>query len=446
MRSPLPVLFWILLAVLTAGLIRAEAGAQKPKPPNVLFLLSDDQRPDTIAALGNHHIKTPNLDRLVREGTVFNRAYCMGSMRGAVCLPSRTMILTGRTLFRIDPTPDIPIFPKAMRQAGYATLRSGKFGNHPRFANKEFDRNIDIRRNPVGSRQHADNAIEFMRGQKKNAPDQPFFLYVAFGDPHDPKVVPKKWMDLYSPGDVPLPANFLPVHPFDNGEMVVRDEKLAPWPRTRQGIREHLADYYSVISYMDFQIGRILQALKDIGEYDNTIIIFASDHGLALGSHGLMGKQNLYEHSMRAPLIFSGPGIPRGKSTDAFAYLLDIFPTVCGLTGTPVPPGVEGKNLTPILQGKKTKVRKAIFTAYKTQRAIRNDRWKLLRYTHINKSQLFDLKNDPHELKNLADEPAYAGRVQRMTSLLERWQKKLGDTLPLTSATPQDPAFVPPSQ
>ena len=446
MRSPLPVLFWILLAVLTAGLIRAEAGAQKPKPPNVLFLLSDDQRPDTIAALGNPHIKTPSLDRLVREGTVFNRAYCMGSMRGAVCLPSRTMILTGRTLFRIDPTPDIPIFPKAMRQAGYATLRSGKFGNNPRFANKEFDRNIDIRRNPVGSRQHADNAIEFMRGQKKNAPDQPFFLYVAFGDPHDPKVVPQKWMDLYSPGDVPLPVNFLPLHPFDNGEMVVRDEKLAPWPRTRQGIREHLADYYSVISYMDFQIGRILQALKDIGEYDNTIIIFASDHGLAIGSHGLMGKQNLYEHSMRAPLIFSGPGIPRGKSTDAFAYLLDIFPTVCGLTGTPLPPGVEGKNLTPILQGKKTKVRKAIFTAYKTQRAIRNDRWKLLRYTHINKSQLFDLKNDPHELKNLADDPAYADRVQQMTSLLERWQKKLGDTRPLSSANPQDPAFVPPPQ
>src|SRR6185295_12363812 len=125
----------------------------------------------------------------------------------------------------------------------------------------------------------------------------------------------------------PLPPDFLPQHPFDNGEMTVRDEKLAPWPRTPENIRSQLADYYALITFMDLQIGRILAALDKSGAAQDTIVVFSSDQGLALGSHGLMGKQNLYESGMKVPLIFAGPGIPKGQA-DALVYLHDIYPTV----------------------------------------------------------------------------------------------------------------------
>lgn len=425
--------------------------AKRMPQPNVLFILSDDQRPDTIHALGNEHIKTPNLDRLVHEGFVFNRAFCMGSTIPAVCSPSRCMLMTGQTLFHLPPLnakqvgPEVPLFPRAMGQAGYATLRTGKTGNHPKFADNEFDQNFDIRRSLTCTTQHADNAIAFIEEQAQT--EGPFFLYVAFAMPHDPRIGPQEYMDMYEPGDVPLPANYLPVHPFDNGEMTVRDEKLAPWPRTQEVVAEHLADYYSVITYMDAEIGRILAALEESGEYENTIIIFSSDHGLAIGSHGLFGKQNLYEHSMGVPLIFAGPGIPAGQSTDAFAYLLDIFPTVCELTGTPIPDGVEGKSLAPILHGEAESVRESVFTAYRdVQRAVRNDRWKLIRYPRINRSELFDMKNDPQERHDLAKDPDYAEHLNEMTALLERWQQELDDPTPLTSAKPSDPAFMPPTE
>lgn len=428
---------------------RAVAREERTKRrANVLFILSDDQRADTIRALGNPRIRTPHLDRLVESGFVFHRAYCMGSTVPAVCLPSRSMLMTSRTLYHLPDAKSAaavestPLLPRTLGAAGYDTLRTGKEGNHPAYADAAFARNFNVPRSATCSTTHADTAISFLREDRG---DKPFFLYVALAAPHDPRVAPQNYMDLYGPEDVVLPANYLPVHPFDNGEMTVRDEQLAPWPRTPRTIAEHLADYYSVITYMDAEIGRILATLDEIGERENTYVVFSSDHGLAVGSHGLLGKQNLYEHSMRVPLIIAGPGIEARASSTALVYLHDLFPTICDLAGIEIPAGVEGKSLAPLLHGQQERVRDSLFTGYRdVQRAVCDGRWKLIRYPQINRSQLFDLENDRDELHDLADEPEQAAQLARLMSLLEGWQRELGDRAPLSVDVPKDATFHPP--
>lgn len=453
----------------TFAMPTAQSSGQTAKKLNVLFIFSDDQRADTIAALGNRRIKTPHLDKLVREGTSFRRAYCMGARQGAVCVPSRAMVLTGRTLFRVDENlKQQTTWPEHLAKAGYFTFLTGKwhngidsalrcfllgksvfFGgmgdpNRLPLADFSSDKKVTNQRKSTkhSVEQFTDETVAFLRNHKK---DKPFLAYVSFNLPHDPRVAPKKYHDDYNANKPPLPPNFLPVHPFNNGDMVLRDEHLSPWPRTPEGVRQHLADYYACITFMDEQIGRIMATLKETGQYENTIVIFVSDSGLAIGSHGLFGKQNLYDHSMRVPFIIAGPGLPKGKSSDAFVYLLDLFPTVCELAGLEIPEGVEGKSLAPILRGQATKVRDSVFLAYRdVQRAIRDDRWKLIRYPQINKTQLFDMANDPHEIKDLSTDPRQATKIKELTTLLERWQRDSGDTLPLTSAAPRNPAFMPP--
>ncbi len=227
--------------------------------------------------------------------------------------------------------------------------------------------------------------------------------------------------------------------------MTVRDERLAPWPRTEAVVKRHLADDYACITCLDHHIGRLVAALEASGQLANTLIIFAADNGLSLGDHGLMGKQNLYEFGgMHVPLVFAGPGIPHGTS-DAFAYLFDVYPTVCELTGTPVPPAVESRSLVPVISGKKAGVRDVVFTAYRQcQRAVRDRRWKLIHYPLVNKTQLFDLEQDPHELRDLGEKPEHAGKVQELLALLAQQQKLYDDTVPLTVAEPQPAAWTPP--
>jgi len=424
------------------------ATAAPKKKPNVLFLFTDDQREDTVAALGNPHIITPNLDGLVKEGFAFTNAYCMGGNSAGVCLPSRKMLLRGRSWFSVDSVPpDGPCFPATMNAAGYVTYHHGKRGNTDKWAHGFFDQSHYLndeadRTSGYPGKPVADDAIAFLREHQAGGSGKPFFMYLAFGNPHDPRVAAKEYLDLYDPEKIPLPPNFLPLHPFNNGEMKIRDESLAPWPRTPEVIRKHLRDYYAVVTAMDAQIGRILAALKEIGEYDNTIILFSSDQGIAIGSHGLMGKQNLYEHSMGVPLFFRGPGIPKGKSSDAFAYLFDVYPTVCELVGAETPKSLEGKSLAGVIQGTSAGVRDTILLAYlKIQRAVRRGQWKLLRYPEVNVTQLFDLEADPYETKNLADDPAQADRVKELMKILAEEQKRFGDKAPLTVDNPK-PAAV----
>ena len=448
------------IAVLWAG--ESTIAQAATRRPNFLFLFSDDQRADTIGAYDNPHIKTPNLDRLSQSGFNFLRAYCMGSIHGAVCQPSRAMLNSGRTLYRVSmDLAGVRTLPEVLREAGYTTFGTGKWHNmRPAFA-RSFSHGtaiffggmsnhlkvplVDLGPNGTfvnkrkgskfSSELFADATIAFLESYKG---EQPFYAYVSFTAPHDPRMPPKKYLDMYDPKQMPLPKNFLPQHPFHNGWMVGRDETLAPWPRTPEIIRSQLAEYYGMITHMDDQIGRILKALEQTGRADDTVIVFSSDQGLALGSHGLLGKQNLYEHSMHSPLIFSGRDIPQHESSTALVYLYDIYPTLCELAGVELPAKVEGKSLVPIWKGQLARVRDSLFTTYENlQRAVRDDRWKLIRYPQINKTQLFDLHSDPDELHNLADRPEQAGRIASMMALLQEWQQRTADKQPLTSPNPK---------
>jgi len=439
MRSLL--VFIGLFAVILGGVVNRALGAGHP---NVLFLFTDDQRADTIHELGNETILTPSLDQIAQSGFVFRNAYCMGSTLGAVCQPSRHMMHSGMSLFRYDPKKKKGTFGDVMRRAGYETYHQSKQRNTPQLYHTAFEHSSyldDVRERNSGhhGRTAANDAIHFLKHTWKK--DRPFFMYIGFAGPHDPRVADTRWLGRYDRRTISLPANYQPFHPFDNGELLVRDEKLASWPRTEDTVRRHIRDYYACISSIDHNIGRMITALKDLGEFENTIIVFSSDHGLALGSHGLFGKQNVYEHSMKAPLFFSGPGIPHGES-NAFAYLFDIFPTVVDLVGGKVPDGLDGISLAPVIHGQKNKVRDTIFLAYKSvQRAVRKDDWKLICYPRINKTQLFHLSEDPHELKDLADDATQADRLSKMMAILREQQKQFGDFTLLTSESPE-PALI----
>ena len=440
-----------------ASVLAPAAAAPAKRRPNLLFLFTDDQRFDTIGALNNPAVQTPNLDRLVRRGTAFTHTYIQGSTSGAVCICSRAQLLCGRSLFRSPyrPPESLPIWPEVFRKAGYVTFGTGKWHNGPPAYARSFTHGGNIffggmsnhRKVPVhdfdptgkyprsgrragkgfSSNLFSDAAIEFLRRYQD---DKPFFAYVSYTAPHDPRMAPERYAAMYPPEKVALPANFLPRHPFDNGELRIRDEKLAPFPRTPAVVRKHIAAYYAMITHVDGQIGRVLKALEEAGHADNTLVIFSGDNGLAVGQHGLMGKQNLYEHSVRVPLIFAGPGIPAGKRIDALSYLHEVFASTCQLAGVPVPKTVESRSLVALLTGRNGPARDSIFGAYKgLQRMVRDRRWKLIRYPRAGKTQLFDLQSDPWETKDLAGDPEHAQRIGRLNALLRKWQKAVGDTL-----------------
>jgi arylsulfatase A-like enzyme len=266
----------------------------------------------------------------------------------------------------------------------------------------------------------AEAIIRFIDAQDGQTP---FFAYSAFLAPHDPRTMPAKYLAMYPPETMRLPANYQPCHAFDNGELRVRDELLAPFPRTAAEVRRHLAEYYAMITHLDDRIGDILAALKRRGLAENTVVVLAGDNGLALGQHGLFGKQSLYEHSTRVPLIFAGPGVPKGARREALVYLLDIFPTLCELSGVPVPASVEGQSLVPVLQ-QGAPGRDSLYLAYKElHRGVRTSRHKLIEYVvqgRHSMTQLFDLQADPAETRNLANDPAHAALLASLRAELLR--------------------------
>ena len=280
----------------------------------------------------------------------------------------------------------------------------------------------------------ADAALGFLESYARGNREKPFFCYVSFTAPHDPRSPREDYIGMYPDESIPLPGNFKKYHPFEFDNMQIRDENLTAWPRTPELIRASLADYYALISHLDKRVGDIVKLLKDNGLYENTIIVYAADNGLAIGSHGLLGKQNLYEHSTKVPLIFSGPGVPKEQTRDALVYLYDIFPSLSDLCGLPVPEGVEGKNISPVIRGEADGVRTSLMTVYRhTVRAVRTKEWKLIRYPERDYTQLFKLVDDPLEINNLADNEAFSGKKEEMLNLLKEWQKELGDTISLTS-------------
>ena len=458
-----------IILLLSAILLAAASAPGAEKRPNILFLFADDQRADTISALGNPHLQTPQLDRLVHSGLAFNRAYMQGGMNGATCVPSRAMLLSGKSLFRIDEKLlRDETWPAAFGRAGYTTFMSGKWHNGESSIVKSFQTARSVfaggMANPMQAKlsdltagklsppeargQHAcatfaDEAIRFLKEPRA----APFFCYVPFDAPHDPHIVPDDFPIHYDPAQIPLPPNFLPQHPWDNGEMAIRDEELLPWPRSPETVRALLADYYRYISYLDSQIGRVLEALAASPYATNTIVIFSADSGVARGSHGLIGKQNLYEHSVRVPLIISGPGIPANRRTDALCYLFDVLPTLGKLCGVSAPPTSEGLEFTATLRDPVKPARTELMFAYRNvQRAMRDDRWKLIRYPVVNQTQLFDLRTDPHELVNLAEKPEHAAQVAELLTRLARQQREFADPAPLTVENPKPAAWSPPTE
>jgi arylsulfatase A-like enzyme len=392
-----------------------------------------------------------------------------GVLQGATCVPSRAMLLSGMSLFRIDEKlMRDETWPAAFGRAGYDTFISGKWHNTPPSLPKSFQRARSIFAGgmtdpmqaklshlidgklapPQLSPKHAcavfaDEAIAFIG----EAHTKPFLCYVPFDGPHDPHIVPDDFPIQYDPAKIPLPPNYLPQHPWDNGEMAIRDELLLPWPRPPEQVRAYLAEYYRYISYLDAQIGRVLDALASSPHAQNTIVVFAADSGVARGSHGLIGKQNVYEHSMRVPLVVTGPGIPANQTTDAMCYLFDVMPTLGALCGVAAPSTSEGIDLTRTLRQPATPARPALMFAYRNvQRALRDERWKLIRYPQVDRTQLFDLVADPFETKNLAADPAQAERVAKLTERLNAEMRRNGDTLALTVAHPQPAEWTPPKK
>ena len=271
-----------------------------------------------------------------------------------------------------------------------------------------------------------DAAIDMLR--KNAGADRPFFEYVAYLAPHDPRTMPDEYRRLYDPEKIELPPNFRPTIETNYPLMVHRDEELAAYPREPGEIRRHIAEYYAMITHLDAQIGRLLDALDESGQAENTIVIMTGDNGLSVGQHGWMGKEDLYDHSVRVPLILAGPGIAKDQRSDAFVYLYDIFPTLCELCGLPVPASVDGKSFAHLLSPHETNDthRSCLYLAFdQFVRGVKNERYKLIEYANGDAPEdrftfLFDLVNDPWETENLAPLDGYAGVLKDMRALLLR--------------------------
>lgn len=485
---------------------------QGQEKPNFLFIFTDDQTYETIHALNNPEIETPNMDRLVDQGVTFTHCYNQGSWSGAVCVASRSMLITGQTVFRSpqnkkyldswarfnksDTITEVPLWTEVLSKNGYETFITGKWHNSDYALLKSFDKATAIGKGfyetldesgsnkqgynrpseqsqwtpwderftghwtpkvkdivydqngtkklgePYKIKKHtselyADAAISYLK-ERTRAPEKPFFMYVAFNAPHDPRQSPKEFVDKYPPEKIALPPSYAEQHPFDQGDAKTRDEVLAPFPRTKEAVQLHLSEYYAIITHFDRELGRILEALEKTGEVENTYVILSSDHGLAVGQHGLMGKQNLYEHSVRVPLVVSGPGLSRGRKVTNKVYLQSLFATTCELASIEVPSTVEFRSIAPLVNGLEYEGGEDyIFGAYKHfQRMIRSDKYKLIVYPHLNKIQLFDMQKDPYETNDLIltandSDKAIAGELLKKLIIK---QQQLGDYLILDIA------------
>ncbi len=481
----------------------AEATAQVKNKPNVVMIYTDDHRFTGIHALGHQPVSTPHIDEMVKNGIAFTNTYLMGAFHGATCMPSRAMLMTGRNLFELGNTgrtimEDNTTFGEAFRKEGYYSYIIGKWHQDTESLKRTFNAgtkimglglyltdhyrmplwdyntahgldtenayllnyakgdtvripfNTDMKRGPIGtettgphtSEIFANEAVHFIKGYKKEVP---FYMYLAFHAPHDPRQAPKKYRDRYPVNKMKLLPSYLSEHPFDNGDMFLRDEELAPWPRTPQIAQQELSDYYAIITHLDEQIGKVIAALKASGQYENTIIVLAGDSGLAVGNHGLMGKQNVYdEDGIHVPFIISGNLIKdKRRKIGAFAYIHDIFPTVCDFAKIPIPSSVTGKSLKPVVDGKVDRVRDYTYHAYKQfQRAYRKGDFKLIEYVRADEmdpktktvsrkgsrvTQLFNVKKDPWETLNLSIFPEYAEILQSMQVGIETAAVENGD-------------------
>lgn len=444
--------------------------------PNIIFIFADDQTYNSIGALGDQHVITPNLDSLVSSSTQFSNTFNMGGWNGAICIASRTMMLTGKyiwnayqadSLMRIN-NYQLPLWSQLMEKGGYDTYMSGKW-HIKKPAEEVFKTSKNIRPGMPNQTESgynrplfegdtswlpwdkskegfwsggkhwsevlADDALEFL--DSSSISENPFFMYLAFNAPHDPRQSPKEFVNMYPVDEIEVPESFLEEYPYNEAMgsgRTLRDERLAPFPRTPYSVQVNRQEYYAIISHMDHQIGRIMEGIESSGEADNTYIIFAADHGLSVGHHGLLGKQNMYDHSIRVPLLISGPNIPKGEKISTDVYLQDLMPTALEIAQINKPNYIEFNSLLPLIMGEKEGGRTEIYGSYTMkQRMIRKDGFKLIAYPEAKKLRLFDLKNDPLEMNDLAGDSSYFLLKSELWSDLLRLQVEMND--PLTFGT-----------
>ncbi|MFC1766366.1 sulfatase-like hydrolase/transferase [Planctomycetota bacterium] len=492
MKNETMRLMTVFVAVLILALIQSAIQAAESRP-NILFILADDQSPFDLKIYDpNSPLETPVLDRLAAEGTVLDGAYHMGAWSGAVCTPSRHMIMSGRTLWHIPGKqnphtaqpelvpPDLPEYTMGavFNRAGYDTMRTCKKGNSYAAANKKFTVVHEAGKrgdtDETGSAWHAQRVLDYLDERQATKDTDPFLIYYGFSHPHDPRngkvdLLAKYGAVNHKDPDTPpalnakqpkLPPNYLPAHPFPHGHPGLRDEVRVQgvWERRDEAtIRNELGREFACSENIDIQIGRVLDKLKAMGELDNTIIFYTADHGIAIGRHGLQGKQNLYQHTWRIPYIVKGPGIKAGARAEGNIYLLDTLRTLCDLAGVDVPATTEGISFKSVLQGRQEKVRDVLYGVYcggtkPGMRSVKKGDWKLIKYDvmdgTVREIQLFNLAENPNEFLqqhhdpavvaltgfkpkphqvNLADNPKYADKLKEMEALLLAEQKRLHD-------------------
>ncbi|TWT60295.1 sulfatase-like hydrolase/transferase [Rubinisphaera italica] len=468
------------------------------KSPNILFIIVDDQSPFDLRVYNEStSLETPTIDRLAAEGVVVDRAYQMGSWSGAVCTPSRHMVMSGRTVWHIPDRskrtqnnphigkdqlvpPDLADYTMAavFNRAGYDTMRTCKNGNSYEAANKKFSIRHDATKRggtaESGSAWHAKQVLEYLGDRESSKDEDPFLIYFGFSHPHDTRDGRPDLLEKYGavnhsdPNTYPpkndkqpaLPINYLPEHPFHHGHPNLRDEVAVSgvWKRRDPlTIRNELGREFACSENIDQQIDRVLKKLEAMGELENTYIVYTSDHGMAIGRHGLQGKQNLYEHTWRVPYIVKGPGLPAGKRVQGNIYLLDTLATLCDFAGITPPESNEGISFRKVLEGQESTVRDTLFGVYcggtkPGMRSVRKGDWKLIKYDvldgTVRETQLINLKENPHEFLqehhsqklqeltgakpeehqiNLADDPKYAKKLAEMEALLAKEMQRLDD-------------------
>lgn len=480
----------LLTAPLVHGLQTQDEGTEAPRRPNVLFIIADDQSPFDLGVYDERSaLRSPVIDGLARDGMILDRAYHMGSWSGAVCTPSRHMVMSGRTVWHL-PRNGVkgvkrnPLCPEDLADhtlaavfngAGYDTMRTCKKGNSYKAANAQFTVVRDATKRKAsaedGSAWHAEQVLDYLGDREASGDEDPFLIYFGFSHPHDPRWASDELLERYGavneidtlePNDAapPLPVNWLPAHPFHDGHPRLRDEVSVQGVKTRRDpatIRNEIGRQLACSENIDTQIGRVLAKLDAMGELDNTYVVYTADHGMAIGRHGLQGKQNLYEHTWRVPMIVKGPGIAPGSRAPGNVYLLDVLATLCELTGVALPRTNEGTSFAPVLRGERETIRDVLYGVYAGgtkpgMRSVRQGDWKLIKYDsldgRVRETQLFNLAENPWEFlpehyvapvvaltgaeptraqTNLAHDPRHAETLARMEALLLAEMKRLDD-------------------
>ena len=412
---------------------------------NIILIESDDQSNLAVGAYGYGTIKTPNIDKLAASGVYFTNAYNMGCWSPAVCVPSRTMLMNGTYLWeaskiKANNTPGLSLTER-LKNTGYDTYFTGKWhalGKSPKNVFDTYGTILPGQLKTYNSSQghYTDivgkEAVSFInKAAKKN---NPFFMYVAFNAPHVPRQTAQKYYDLYPANTIALPPSVKkgPLHPH-----IKYNYTSAPLnPKVMQ---KRYQQNNAMVTHMDERVGDIIAALKQNELYENSIIIFMSDHGISFGENGVAGKVCLYDISSKAPLIIKGPGIPKKVKNSKRVYLQDLYPTILDLINLEIPDYIDYKSLKPMIENTlEPSPHESIYLAmFNDQRGIVKDNYKLIFYPEGETAELYNLEKDPWEINNLITDKKLKNRIQRMTRDFVVWQKETGDVLDISKVYPQ---------